>query len=187
MIYVAIATGVLTFSAAVGAIRATRLLAAALWLAFASAMLSVLLYSLGAHEVAVIELGVGAGLVTVLFVFSLNLVGEERLERRAVLPRSLVWASVILVVLQLAWLIFQASGAALQVSEPSFSIVLWQNRGLDMLVQIPLLFAAALGVLGLLAEAGPAQTPAETQINTAPEEDQPEPLVVEELAEELTA
>jgi len=53
----------------VQAIRAKRLLAAALWLAGVSAAVATLMYSLGAYEVAVIELSVGAGLVTVLFVF----------------------------------------------------------------------------------------------------------------------
>ena len=38
-------------------------------------------------------------------------------------------------------------------AEPSFSEVLWQQRGLDMLVQSGLMFAAVVGLLGLLAEA----------------------------------
>ena len=38
-------------------------------------------------------------------------------------------------------------------TEASFSEVLWQQRGLDMLVQSGLLFAAVVGMLGLLSEA----------------------------------
>ena len=54
------------------AIRARRLLLAAMWLAGASAATALLLYVLGAAEIAAIELSVGAGLVTVLFVFAIT-------------------------------------------------------------------------------------------------------------------
>ena len=46
------------------AVRA-RPLHAALWLAALSALIAIVLYRLGAPEVAVIELSVGAGLITV--------------------------------------------------------------------------------------------------------------------------
>ena len=52
-----------------------------------SASLAALLYALGAHEVAVIELSVGAGLVTVLFVFAINIAGEEPIEIKALVSR----------------------------------------------------------------------------------------------------
>ena len=61
---------------AVMAVRTQRLLVSALWLAGASALVSLWMYILGAPEVAVIELSVGAGLVTVLFVFAINIAGE---------------------------------------------------------------------------------------------------------------
>lgn len=51
-------------------LRAKSLLASALWLAGVSARVAALLYDLGAHEVAVVELSVGAGLVTVLLLFA---------------------------------------------------------------------------------------------------------------------
>ena len=62
---------------ALQAVRGTRLLIAALWLAGASALTALMMFRLGAPEVAVIELSVGAGLVTVLFVFAINIAGEE--------------------------------------------------------------------------------------------------------------
>jgi NADH:ubiquinone oxidoreductase subunit 6 (subunit J) len=189
MIYLVVASGVLTCGAAIGAIRAARLLTAVLWLALASAMLSMLLYSLSAPEIAVVELSIGAGLVTVLFVFSLNLVGERSLERGVLLPRPLAWVSVLGVALTLTGLILRLPGASPQVSEPSFSIVLWQNRALDVLIQIPLLFAGMLGVLGLLAEGKPRQIPALTEVDTRQPECQPEPVEapgVAEPVEELT-
>ncbi len=59
------------------AFRTPRLLISALWLAGCSAILSILLYLMGAYQVAVIELSVGAGLVTVLFVFAISIAGDE--------------------------------------------------------------------------------------------------------------
>jgi len=53
------------------------LIASALWLAGVSALVSIMCYLLGAYAVAVIELSVGAGLVTVLFVFAISIAGEE--------------------------------------------------------------------------------------------------------------
>ena len=58
---------------ALQAIRAVHLLHSAVWLAATSAMLSILFYLLGAPYVAVIELSVGAGLVTVLFIFAIGI------------------------------------------------------------------------------------------------------------------
>ena len=55
--------------AALATLRARSLLLSALWLAGVSAMISTLLYTLSAHQVAVIELSVGAGLVTIFFIF----------------------------------------------------------------------------------------------------------------------
>ena len=60
---------VLTLAASFCAYRALiskHLLPSALYLACVSALVSITLYLLGAYEVAVIELSVGAGLVTVL-------------------------------------------------------------------------------------------------------------------------
>ena len=74
------------------AIRTRRLLISALWLAGCSALTALLLYLLGAPEIAVIELSVGAGLVTVLFVFAINIAGEETLPIRRLIPRPLAWA-----------------------------------------------------------------------------------------------
>src|SRR5690349_5712869 len=76
----------LLFSA-IQAIRAPRLLISAVWLAAVSALLSIFLYNLGATTVAVIELSVGAGLVTVLLVFAISISGEETLDRQPSVPR----------------------------------------------------------------------------------------------------
>lgn len=144
----------------VQAIRATRLLAAALWLAGVSAAAATLLYSLGAYEVAVIELSVGAGLVTVLFVFAIAIAGEEAMSARLILPRLLPLLLVLglLAVLAVGGRQAAVSSDLLAVSsgqlptDQDFATTHWQERGLDALVQIGLIFAGVMGVLGLLAE-----------------------------------
>jgi uncharacterized MnhB-related membrane protein len=138
---------------AVLAIRATRLLAASLWLAGLSALLSVLFYLMGAPRVAAIELSVGAGLVTVLFVFAIGIAGEATVNQKALVPQPLAWGLGLLVFLLLSWFILPLIGAQAPVSEPSLATLLWEGRALDVWVQVILIFAGVLGVLGLLAEA----------------------------------
>ncbi len=138
---------------AIQAIRVHRLLISALWLAGCSALVALLMYLIGAPEIAVVELSVGAGLVTVLFVFAINIAGEEALEVRTLIPRPLAWLLVGVSVILLGWMtvpsFLPAAGSAVQ---PGFAEVLWQDRSLDLMLQIVLIFAGVLGVIGLLAE-----------------------------------
>lgn len=138
---------------AIQAIRVKRLLSSALWLAGASAFVALLMYLLGASEVAVVELSVGAGLVTVLFVFAINIAGEEPMEVHSLIPRPVAWGLTGLSLVLLAWL----GLPRLEISLPGplvagFASVLWEQRGLDVLLQVVLIFAGVLGVLGLLAD-----------------------------------
>lgn len=138
---------------AVFAIRSQRLLITAVWLAATSALLSLFFYTLGAVQVAVIELSVGAGLITVLFVFAIGVVGDEALAARPIMPRALAWGIVILAVAGLAALMLPWSGVRPAGPQMTFSQALWEERALDVLVQVVLIFAGVLGVLGLLTEA----------------------------------
>jgi NADH:ubiquinone oxidoreductase subunit 6 (subunit J) len=137
------------------AFRAKQLIVAALWLAGCSAILSILMYLLGAFAVAVIELSVGAGLVTVLFVFAISIAGDETAEAKSIIPRWLAVTVSLVAIVLLAFMTISSlvSLPAAAAAEPSFSEVLWQQRGLDMLVQSGLLFAAVVGLLALLSEA----------------------------------
>lgn len=144
------------------AITARRLLVSAIWLAGTSALLAVLFFSLGATLIAVIELSVGAGLVTVLFAFAISIAGEEVSDLLSGAPRyaglALVIAAVALIGLSVLPL---ATGSpAAPQPETTLPQVIWEQRGLDVLVQIVLIFAGVLGLLGLLAEAkAPLQYP----------------------------
>lgn len=153
-------------------LRTRRVLHAAIWLACTSALVAALLYGLGAAEVAVIELSVGAGLVTVLFVFGITIAGEDAMDLGAATPWALAGGVVAMLVGILAWFTLPAAAPATAVAEPSFSIVLWENRGLDVLVQIGLIFAGVLGILGILAEKETAQERAKA---ATPERNSPLP------------
>jgi len=137
---------------AIGAVRTRKLLVSALWLAGCSALVALMMYLLGAPEVAVIELSVGAGLVTVLFVFAINIAGEETRIIRSLIPRPLAWGLVLLCVGLLSVMVIPME--ALQPGAGmggTFSTVLWQDRQLDVLLQVVIMFGGILGVLGLLA------------------------------------
>ncbi len=142
----------ITLCCAAMAIRAARLLHAVLWLAATSVFLAVLLDVLGARQVAVIELSVGAGLVTVLLVLVIS-----SLESGALKPLPVVrwWLALPLVGAVLLLLAGQVLPYAPVVPGPSgggFGLVLWEQRGADVLLQVALIFTGLLAVLGLLAE-----------------------------------
>ncbi len=164
------------------AMRAARLINVTIWLAVTSALSAVLIYLLGAPEVAVIELSVGAGLVTVLFVFAFSITGETTVDEKTLLPRWLVWVLALAIVLVLAWLILPVRGEPIlairtglpMAIEPDFGHMLWQQRGLDVLVQMVLIFAGVMGLLGLLSTSGPGfQSARRESALSLPREEQP--------------
>jgi uncharacterized MnhB-related membrane protein len=150
MLYLLLVTGAIV--CAFFAIRARHLLAAAIWLAGVSALVSIILYNLGAHQVAVVELSVGAGLVTVLFVFAISIAGEEGLRERAFVPNYVALGLAALFVGLLAWMLLPLDVPGFSKAEATFSDVLWGDRALDMLAQIVLIFTGVLCLVGLLVD-----------------------------------
>jgi NADH:ubiquinone oxidoreductase subunit 6 (subunit J) len=149
--YILIAVGAIF--CAIQAIRAERLLASALWLAGTSALVAVAIYLLGAPEVAAIELSVGAGLVTVLFVFAINLIGKEAVDERSLIPKPLAWVLISLAVACLIYLLLPGIVTKFpEKIEPGLRGVLWGTRRLDLWLQIAMIFSGVLGVLGLLGD-----------------------------------
>jgi uncharacterized MnhB-related membrane protein len=161
MEYIFLAVGILVCG--ILAIRASRLLISAIWLAITSALVAVLIFLLGAPQLAVIELSVGAGLVTVLFVFAINISGEEAIDHHSVLPKPYAWGSLGLALALLILLILKEVGfVTFPTNESLPTSILWESRYLDMILQVVLIFAGVLGVIGLLA-AGKPSTPKEDQ------------------------
>lgn len=134
------------------AIVAKRILSATIYLACVSALVSVVIYLLGAAQVAVMELSVGAGLVTVLLVYALSVVGDDALDPASVIPKPLAFATVGMVMVLLGMMVFPAIQTHLDQGSTSLANVLWQNRVLDVWIQIALIFSGVMGVLGLLSE-----------------------------------
>ncbi len=167
------------------AIRAHSLIASALWLAAASALLALMFYILGALLAAVIELSVGAGLVTVLFAFAIGIAGEDYRALRSNVPKIVSAVLVTAALLIIFWFIrpFEQPVEAIQAPQiaQNISEVIWNQRSLDIMVQIVVIFAGVLGLLGLLAEAkAPLEYPLAEEIAQKRvkelEEMQPQPL-----------
>jgi len=145
------------------AVRA-RPLMSALWLAGLSALVSILLYRLGAPEIAVIELSVGAGLITVLLAFAISMAEDETMPASLV-PRAFAWLLILLAGAALLWLLVPNVTAvrSLVSAEAPFIIQVWDNRLLDLAVQMAVVIAGVIGVLSLLGETRAPQ-PASTAL-----------------------
>jgi NADH:ubiquinone oxidoreductase subunit 6 (subunit J) len=147
----------LSIAFSIGAIRARHLLTSAIWLAGVSALVSIVFYLFEARQVAVIELSVGAGLVTILFIFAISIAGDDPIEKRTVIPWPMLIGLSILFVLLLGWYILPPAFQPISENEIGGGLndMVWNQRGLDILVQVVLIFSGVLGLLGLLAEAKP--------------------------------
>jgi hypothetical protein len=111
------------------------------------------LYLLGSPDISVVELSVGAGLVTVLFVFAINIAGEETFSGPNLISRPLAWILVGIAVVLLGVLVLGPQiSTSLSGPLPGFAEVIWKDRLLDVVLQVLLIFAGVLGVLGLLSE-----------------------------------
>ena len=173
IVYGILAVGMIV--GALQAIRAPRLITAALWLAAVSMQLAVMLFLLGAPDVAVIELSVGAGLVTVLFVFAISVAGELTEDLPTIVPRPLAASLILFVIILLTYFILPAPTPAPAAAEADFATVMWEQRAVDVWLQVALIFAGVLGLLGLLTE--------ELVLVKKPVQVQPEEPVFEEVAD----
>jgi uncharacterized MnhB-related membrane protein len=158
--------------------NSARLLNVTIWLAFTSALVAILIYRLGAPHVAVIELSVGAGLVTVLFVFAFSIVGEATFDERTLIPRPLVWLLIMVVAFVIGWFVFPLPETQTYQINIPFGQMLWKHRGLDVIAQMVLIFSGVMGLIGLLSEPKPAKVGMAAQI--------PDETGSEQTAEEET-
>jgi uncharacterized MnhB-related membrane protein len=129
-----------------------RILPSTLWVACVSALTSAVLYMLGATQVAVIELSVGAGLVTVLLVYAISVTGDDAFDPTSIVPKPLAFVVTVGAMLLLGVLILPAALGSLETITLPLSVSLWEDRVLDVWVQMVLLFSGVMGMLGLLAE-----------------------------------
>lgn len=140
------------------AIVSKRILSATIYLACISALVSAVIYMLGAVQVAVMELSVGAGLVTVLLVYAVSVVGDDAFDPPSVVPKPLAFVIVGMLAFLLGWMALPAVPVYYGSGSPSLAVSLWQSRVLDVWIQIALIFSGVMGVLGLLSEKIPGPT-----------------------------
>lgn len=144
-----------------------HLLPSALYLACVSALVTVTLYLLGAHEVAVIELSVGAGLVTVLLVYALSVIGEDTLDPASIIPKPFAFLLVAGIAVLVGWMSYPVVTQPIANGDGLLADVLWKQRALDVWVQVALIFSGVMGVLGLLSEKVQKQEPQAIHENQA--------------------
>jgi NADH:ubiquinone oxidoreductase subunit 6 (subunit J) len=130
----------------------TRILVSTLYLAGISAMVSIMLYMLGAYQVAAIELSVGAGLVTVLLVFAISVVGDDAFDPPSIIPKPFAFILVAVAAVLLGILALPITAKHNVVNVVPLSGILWEQRVLDVWIQMALIFSGTLGLLGVLAE-----------------------------------
>lgn len=143
---------VMLAACAVMAVYASRLVISALWLAGVSVITALLLYQAGATVAAVLELSIGAGLVTVLLMLAISVAGDKLAPSRRVVPRRLAIGMAAAAALAAVTLVFPIPVYDPDVVEPAFGVILWEQRAADVLLQVALIFTGLLTVLGLLAE-----------------------------------
>jgi uncharacterized MnhB-related membrane protein len=163
------------------AITSSFLLPSALYLACVSALTSVILYMLGAFEVAVIELSVGAGLVTVLLVYVLAMIGDDTFDPLSIIPKPLAFSLVAAIALLAAWMAYPLVNLPAANGEVLLAGVLWKQRALDVWVQVALIFSGVLGVLGLLSEQAQKHSAQAREFQTAIRVDEMETQVEQEI------
>ncbi len=137
-------------------IQTKNLTQSAMWLAMASALVSWLMYLLGAQLLAVIELSVGAGVVTILLVFAINIVGNEQEIKKPFIPQPLALFIIVSALIMIAGLLLPSDNVLNQFGQSAdqLSLALWEDRFLDTILQIILIFTCVLGVLSLMEKRG---------------------------------
>jgi len=142
--------------AALWASMATALLRAALGLALTSALLAVVMFSMGATLAAVMELSVCAGLISVVLVSVTSLTERRPLKevlanRRSRLRRYWPLPFVLIAVGVALSFVHAPVEIVLRVpaGDGDVRTVLWSLRQLDLFGQILILLAGVFGVLVL--------------------------------------
>jgi len=154
-----IALLIFTTVAALWSVLARSLLKATMSLAVTSALISVLIFRLSSPLAAVIELSVCAGLITAVFVSAISLskplthkevleISKHRHKRYWYLPFILALAAAALMFLKIKKDFIFALPPA---SQEEVKTVLWNMRQFDMLGQVVVLLAGALGVVILFS------------------------------------
>ena len=158
-IYIVIILGLLVLSALLTVLMRNRL-KAVIALAFTSALLTVLIFMMGAPLAAVFELSVCSGLITAIFISVLSLTHvepttEEMKQLKGRISKY-IYLPVILIVVIALTLIMKPDFIPVicnnTVQETSVQEVIWNKRQLDIAGQIIIILAGIFGVVILFKE-----------------------------------
>jgi NADH-quinone oxidoreductase subunit J len=140
----------------------TSILRAALGLALTSALVSVVIFQMGAPLAAVFELSVCAGLITVVFAATISMTRplDDAEREKCRVRRHRRFHPLFFVVAGIGVLLW-ASGYTLEISAPAASAaeaavssrdLLWSARRLDVVGQLVILFVGVFAVVTLFKE-----------------------------------
>ena len=149
-----------TTIAAVWTVMGRSLLKATIGLAVTSTLISIIIFRLNSPLAAVFELSVCTGLITAIFVSTISLtkplthkeilqISKDRAKRYCYLPIILVVIGVALVLIKVKQDFMIIPAPAMQ---EDVRTVLWNFRRLDLLGQMIILIAGALGIVTLFEE-----------------------------------
>jgi NADH:ubiquinone oxidoreductase subunit 6 (subunit J) len=167
---------------AIKAMRAVHLLHSSLWLAGVSVAVTIMLYVVGAYPMAVIELSLSVGLITILLVFAISMVGADSPD--VPVSKWFNWPLLIVMLLLVIGLTIPLLTPQAERAQTAFTVTFWQQREADVIAQIALIFAGVLGVLGLLTEIHNRKSAQKQTHQPQGQEDQP-PIGVPEEEPEL--
>ena len=135
-------------------VMTSLLLRAAIALALTSAILSIIMFRLGAPLAAAFELSVCSGLISVVFISVISLTHrlplKEYLRRRQNRINRFRYLPVILIVVGLGFIFLKLPINLVLPNLPKVNdvqVVMWELRRLDLFGQIMLLLAGVYGVL----------------------------------------
>jgi NADH-quinone oxidoreductase subunit J len=133
-------------------------LKAVIALAFASAILTVIMFLMGAPLAAVFELSVCAGLITAIFASTISLtdnpdtepeVSKKRMSRYIYLPIIIVVVIGIMFITQPA---LDFTWVTSTGTENTVQNTIWHERNLDIAGQIAIILAGVFGIVILFKE-----------------------------------
>ncbi len=146
--------------AALATVLSVRLIRSVIGLAVTSVLLTVLMFRLNSPLAAVFELSVCAGLIPAIFISTIGLTGRTAPQDLSALRRAKIkryWLLPVLLIIAVVAL----TQVAVPRDVPEHKVatgdtdvrhVLWDHRQIDLVGQIVVLLAGALGVVVLVKE-----------------------------------
>jgi NADH-quinone oxidoreductase subunit J len=142
---------------ALGTVMSVRLIRSVIGLALTSVLLTVVMFHMDSPMAAVFELSVCAGLIPAIFISTIGLTARTMPDDLAALRRKKLkrygMLPVVLVIVAVA-LTQVALPAVKETAVPGDGVrqVLWQHRQVDLVGQVVVLLAGAMGVVVLVKE-----------------------------------